>query len=388
MKNSSPQSITILGSTGSIGESTIKLMELHPEKFKIIALTAHNNVKKLAENALKMRCKRAVIADESLYSELKTALSGTQIEVAAGAEAVIEAADMQSDTVMSAIVGAAGLLPTMAAIKRGAKIALANKECLVCAGELVMSAVKQYNATMIPVDSEHSAIFQVFDFKQPHTVDKIRITASGGPFRTFTNAQLHNVTLEQALKHPIWSMGSKISIDSATLMNKGLEVIEAWHLFPVKKEQIEVIIHPESIIHSMVEYVDGSVLAQLGTPNMSTPIAFALSYPDRITSNSAKLNLVETGKLTFHAPDYTKFAGLALSRSALDTGGSAPAILNAANEIAVGRFLNKEIRFADITRIIAQTLERIPATALQNLENVLDIDKQARITAREIVCMN
>lgn len=379
-----PRNVTILGSTGSIGERAISLMEYHHDKFTVEALTSYNNVTKLAEQAKKLGCKRAVIGNEQLYSDLKTALSGTRIEAAAGTQAVIEAAQMPSDIVIAAIVGAAGLLPTLAAIERGATIGLANKECLVCAGEIIMKRAAECGATIIPVDSEHSAIFQTLDFNYPETIDKITLTASGGPFREYSREQMEKATVEEALKHPVWNMGAKISVDSATLMNKGLELIEAWHLFPVDPSQIEVLIHPESIIHSMVSYIDGSVLAQLGTPDMSTPISYALAWPTRIKSQSQKLDLATVGRLTFMRPDAGRFPALRLCRKALEAGGNAPAILNAANEVAVARFLNKDIKFADIIRIIQTVMEQIPQAALHSIDDVIELDSRARKAAEKI----
>ena len=376
------RTVSILGSTGSVGENSVKLLELHRDKFAVTAITAYRNVEKIAAQAKKLGAKRAVIGDESLYSDLKTALSGSGIEAAAGDAAVTEAADMPSDIVVAAIVGAAGLMSTLTAIRRGATVAFANKECLVCAGDIMMGEVKRHGATLLPVDSEHSAIFQVFDFVHPDTIEKIIITASGGPFREYTREQIQKVTVEEALRHPTWNMGAKISIDSATMMNKGLEIIEAKHLFPVKEEQIEVLVHPESIIHSMVSYIDGSVLAQLGTPDMSTPIAYALAWPERITNPVQKLDLAKTGKLTFTTPDKERFPALHLSRCALREGGSKPAVLNAANEIAVARFLKKEIAFPDIMRIIETTLEKMPSTALHTIEDVLEVDAQTRKVAQ------
>lgn len=370
--------ITILGSTGSIGESSVKLLKLHQDKFQVAALTANSNVARLAAQAQELNAKLAVIADEEKYAELKSALAHTNIEVAAGQNAVIEAAKMPADIVIAAIVGGAGLLPTMAAVKQGKTIALANKECLVCAGEIVMREAKNCGATIIPVDSEHSAIFQIFDFERPETIDKITLTASGGPFRLFSKQQMQNVTVADALKHPIWSMGAKISIDSATMMNKGLEIIEAWHLFPIKEEQIEVIVHPESVIHGMVSYIDGSVLAQLGTPDMSTPIAVALSYPERIASCSNKLDLTKISSLNFSPPDYEKFPALTVAREALKTGGNAATILNAANEVAVAKFLNNEIGFLDIVEITRKILAKIPNAPINSIEEVLEIDKYSR----------
>jgi 1-deoxy-D-xylulose-5-phosphate reductoisomerase len=381
---SQPKSITILGSTGSIGKSAAKLLGLHRDRFRIEALTANGNAEGLAKQAIELKARRAVIGDASRYMELKSALSGTGIEAMAGPEAIVEAARLPSDIVLAGVVGAAGLMPTLAAIQRGATVALANKECLVCAGSLMMEEVKRRGATLIPVDSEHSAIFQVFDFTRPEAVDKIILTASGGPFRNFTREQMRSVTPEQAVRHPNWSMGAKISVDSATMMNKGLEIIEAFYLFPVTESQIEVLIHPESIIHSMVSYIDGSVLAQMGAPDMVTPIAYALAWPERIQSPSAKLDFKTLKTLTFDTPDEERFPALKLARAALRAGGSAPIVLNAANEVAVARFLRHEITFHDIIRVIEETLTRIPNSTLHSIENVVEIDRQSRTTAESI----
>ncbi len=382
-----PRRVTVLGSTGSVGISTVRLLADHRDRFSVEALTAHDNVSLLAQQAKQLGARRAVIGNEAHYQELKTALSGTTIEAAAGQQAIIEAAQMPSDVVVAAIVGAAGLLPTLAAVRRGATIALANKESLVCAGSLLMKETRQHGATIIPVDSEHSAIFQIFDFDQPETVDKIIITASGGPFRMFTREQMQHVTPEEAVRHPNWNMGTKISVDSATMMNKGLEIIEAYHLFPVKEEQIEVLVHPESIIHSMVSYIDGSVLAQLGTPDMCTPIAHALAWPGRISTPSPKLDLVKLQSLSFEAPDMARFPALRLAREALKAGGSMPVALNAANEVAVSRFIKKEIPFPAIIQLIEATLAKTTNTALHRIEDVIEIDRQSRHFAESISCI-
>lgn len=380
-----PKSITILGSTGSIGKNAVKLLEMHRERFRIEGLTAYDNLHDLVQQAISLRAKRAVIGDEKHYLELKSALAGTGIEAAAGSEAIVEAACMPSDIVLAAIVGAAGLMPTLAAIGRGATVALANKECLVCAGTLMTEEMKRRGATLIPVDSEHSAIFQVFDFERPQNIDKIIITASGGPFRNFTAEQMHVVTPEQAVRHPNWDMGAKISVDSATMMNKGLEIIEAFHLFPVKESQIEVLIHPESIIHSMVSYIDGSVLAQMGTPNMATPIAHALAWPDRMASTSRALDFTTLKNLSFEVPDLARFPSITLAREALRAGGNAPTVLNAANEIAVARFLKSEVGFMDIVRIIEATLAKVPNNALHSIEDVIEVDTHSRKIAQNII---
>lgn len=379
------RSVTILGSTGSVGRSTVDLIARDPDRFTVMALTARNDVARLAEQAKQLRARRAVIADESRYGALREALAGTGIEAAAGGTAVTEAAGMPADWVMSAIVGAAGLEPTLAAIRRGAIVALANKECLVCAGKLVMAEVRAHGATLLPVDSEHSAIFQVFDFVQADRVEKIILTASGGPFRNATLDQMARATPQAAIAHPNWSMGAKISVDSATMMNKGLEMIEAYHLFPVRTDQIEVVVHPQSIIHSMVSYQDGSVLAQMGTPDMRTPIAYALGWPRRIPAPAQRLDLVQLGKLTFEAPDTKRFPALKLAREALHQGGGAPTILNAANEVAVAGFLAGAIGFLDIARGVEDALSRVSAPPPGSIADVRALDAEARRVAGEFV---
>lgn len=334
-----PRRVTILGSTGSIGQNTLKVIEGQKGQFEIAALTANSNVKMLSEQAKITGAKLAVIADEKLYNELKDNLFGTDIEVAAGEEAVCEAAGRKSDFVMAAIIGAAGLKPAISAIEQGTTIGLANKECLVCAGEFFNNKLKKSLSNIVPVDSEHNSLFQIFDFDKKETVEKVTITASGGPFFKFSKEEMADVTPEQAVKHPNWSMGAKISVDSATMMNKGLEIIEAYHLFPIEKSQIEVLVHPESVIHSMVSYQDGSVIAGMSNPDMKIPISYALGWPNRLKIASPRLDLVKTGKLSFFAPDTNKFPALNLARKALEKGGTATTILNAANEIAVESFL-------------------------------------------------
>ena len=368
--------ISILGATGSIGKSTLALIAAHPERFQVEALVAQSNAALLAEQAIAAKAKIAVIADEAHFSVLQSALANTGIEAAAGEAAVLEAMARKADCVVSAIVGAAGLKPTLAAIKAGSTIALANKECLVCAGELLMQEAERCGVRILPVDSEHNALFQVFDARVPQAVEKITLTASGGPFLHTQN--LSAITPEQAVKHPNWQMGAKISVDSATLMNKGLEVIEAFYLFPVAKEQIEVVIHPESIIHGLVHYVDGSVLAGLSHPNMMTPIAYALSYPQRIYAPVKNLDLAAMGKLTFLEVDHDKFPALQLAYDALNAGGSATITLNAANEIAVQAFLDKRIGFLDIAKIVAETLASIPSHTVSCLDDVFAADAAAR----------
>ncbi len=377
--------VSILGSTGSVGRSTVDLLQRQPEDFAVEALTAQSNVALLAEQARSLKARLAVIGDESLLPELRQRLAGSGIESAGGVNALVEAAERPADWVMAAIVGAAGLAPTLAAVRRGATVALANKESLVCAGSLVMGEAARCGATILPVDSEHNAIFQVFDFQRPEAVERIILTASGGPFRTLGMADMREVTPAQAMAHPVWSMGAKISVDSATLMNKGLELIEASFLFPVPEERIEVVIHPQSVIHSLVAYVDGSVLAQLGSPDMRTPIAVALAWPARMHTPAPKLDLPALAKMTFEAPDSVRFPALNLARQALQSGGAAPTILNAANEVAVEAFLAGRIGFLDIARIVEQSLARLDHAMPQTLAEVHEADAAARREARQLL---
>ncbi len=388
-----PRRVTILGSTGSIGVNTLDLLEFAAARgeaeIKIEALTANRNVALLAEQAHKFRPSFVAVADESLAEDLKSAVAELDIETGAGADAIEEAAARDANWVMAAIVGAAGLKPTLCAARRGAAIALANKECLVCAGDVVTAAVREAGGMLLPVDSEHNAIFQVFDFDHPNRVSKLILTASGGPFRTSSKADMAAATPAQAVAHPNWTMGAKISVDSATMMNKGLELIEAAHLFPVSHERIDILVHPQSVIHSMVEYVDGSVLAQLGTPDMRTPIASALAWPDRTPSPSPRLNLAEVATLTFEAPDLDRFPALRLAREAVERGGVYPATLNAANEIAVAAFLAGGLKFLDIAAVTEQVLGMVgrrngPAT-LESLEDAMEADADARRLAVEAV---
>jgi 1-deoxy-D-xylulose-5-phosphate reductoisomerase len=380
-----PRTVTLLGSTGSIGLSTLDLVARNPAAYEVVALTASSNVALLAEQARQFRPRVVAIADASKYQELKDALAGTNVAVLAGPQGLIEAASLQSDWVMAGIVGSAGLWPTLAAVRRGATVALANKECLVCAGELFTRDVAKSGATLLPVDSEHNAIFQVFDFDHAERVEKIILTASGGPFRTHTREQMAQVTPAQAVKHPNWSMGAKISVDSATLMNKGLEAIEAYHLFPVSTGQIEVLVHPQSVIHSMVQYVDGSVLAQLGSPDMRTPIAHALAWPDRMPTPVNRLDLGQVGRLDFEAPDLDRFPALRLAREALQSGGAAPTILNAANEVAVEGFLQARVAFLEIPNIVEKVLDRMGAMPLRGWDDLAEIDTQARSHASALL---
>jgi 1-deoxy-D-xylulose-5-phosphate reductoisomerase len=376
--------VTILGSTGSVGRSTVDLVARDPERFPVEALVAGRNLELLVRQALELRPRLAVIADGGALDDLRSALAGTGIEAAAGPAAVVEAAERPAEWVMAAIVGAAGLEPTLAAARRGAAVAFANKECLVCAGPLMMDLVRRSGATLLPVDSEHNAIFQVFDAARPEAVRRLILTASGGPFRTWDRARIAEATPEQAVAHPTWSMGTKISVDSATMMNKGLEVIEAHFLFDVPEERIDVLVHPQSVVHSMVEYVDGSVLAQMGTPDMRIPIAHALAWPRRIETPAARLDLARAGGLSFEAPDPERFPALGLARRALQCGGGAPTILNAANEVAVQAFMERRIGFLGIERVVERTLDAVPASGLRDLDDVRAMDAEARRVAEDM----
>ena len=380
------QNVTILGSTGTIGQQTLDVIARHINEYRVYALAANSNVEALLKQCIQFKPEIAVLLDDQAAKELRVQLKSHNLKTEvisgmAGLEQV--SSDSQVDIVMAAIVGAAGLKPAMAAALAGKRILLANKETLVMAGSLFMQAVVQGGATLLPIDSEHNAIFQVMPPQQfKHLADggvsKIILTASGGPFRRYTQEQLSAVSPELALKHPNWVMGAKITIDSATLMNKGLEVIEAHWLFNAQPNQIEVVVHPQSIIHSMVEYVDGSILAQLGNPDMRTPIAYALGYPDRIESGVASLNLLEIAKLEFEAPDVKRFPCLQLAYDALQLAGTAPAILNAANEVAVAAFLDKKIHFLDIPSLIANALDNIKITPVTTLEQLIAVDAEAR----------
>ena len=354
--------ITVLGATGSVGASTLDLMAQAEATgtgaFEVEALTGGANIAKLAEQAKRWRPKLAVTADPARLDELRDALSGTDVAVAAGDAAIVEAATRPADWIMASIVGAAGLKSAWAAAGTGATLALANKESLVCCGPALIERVKRAGGRLIPVDSEHSAIFQVFPAEAPERVAKLILTASGGPFRKTPREQMVAITPEQAVAHPNWSMGAKISVDSATMANKGLEMIEAAYLFDMPQDRIDVVVHPESIIHSLVEYVDGSTLAQMGPPDMRTPIACALAWPDRIAWPAPKLDLAALGRLTFEAPDLTRFPALDLARQALKAGGATPAVFNAANEVAAFAFLDRKLAFLNIAAVVAETLER------------------------------
>jgi len=388
--------VSILGSTGSIGTSTLSLFDEAWRdgacEVEIVALTAGRNVEKLAEQARRWRPELVVIHDESLLPELRERLSGTGLEVAAGRRAVIDAAQLDADWVMSSIVGVAGLEPTMAAARTGAVIALANKESLVCAGPQLLAMAKAAGGTVIPVDSEHAAIFQVLQPDCAERVLRLILTASGGPFREKSLQEMSGVTPEQAVAHPNWSMGAKISVDSATMFNKGLEMIEASYLFATPPERIEVLIHPQSIIHSMVEYQDGSTLAQLGPPDMRAPIACAYAWPDRLPWPAPRLDLAAIGQLTFHAPDPERFPALSMARAALERGCGAPAALNAANETAVAAFLDRRIGFLDIAAAVAETLERmdragdlVAGANGDAVEVAMMVDKASRRVATDVL---
>ncbi|MCA3324663.1 MAG: 1-deoxy-D-xylulose-5-phosphate reductoisomerase [Roseomonas sp.] len=377
-----PRRVTVLGSTGSVGKSTVSLLEAAAEDtFDVVALVAGRDWQGLAAQARRLKARHAVLADAAQYQALKEALAGTGTKVAAGPEAVVAVAGLPADWTMAAIVGAAGLPATMAALARGGIMAIANKESLVCAGEPVLAAARAGGATVLPVDSEHNAIFQALDVRDPSAVAKIILTASGGPCRTMSLAEMAAVTPEVAVRHPVWSMGAKISVDSATMFNKGLELIEAARLFPVPEARIEVLVHPQSTVHGLVQYTDGSVLAQLGTPDMRTPIAHALAWPARMAASVPPLDLIALGKLEFFAPDPVRFPALRLSREALCAGGGAPTILNAANEIAVGLFLEKRLRFLDIAAVVEETLMRLGAPEATDLPAIMAHDAAARSEA-------
>jgi 1-deoxy-D-xylulose-5-phosphate reductoisomerase len=371
--------ITVLGSTGSVGRSTMALLAAAPPgRFAVEALVAGRDVTALASQARRFGARLAVVADPACLGALREALAGSGIETAAGAEAVIEAAARPADWTMAAIVGAAGLRSTLAALKRGRTLALANKESLVCAGEIVLAEARRSGATLLPVDSEHNAIFQALDTRDPAVIEKIVLTASGGPFRNADLVTMRAATPEAAVRHPVWSMGAKISVDSATMFNKGLELIEAARLFPVPEERIEILIHPQSTVHGLVQYADGSVLAQLGSPDMRTPIAHALAWPERMAVDVPRLDLVALGKLEFLAPDTVRFPALRLCRAALQAGQGATTILNAANEVAVALFLGRRLGFLDIAAVVEETLGALGNPAIDGLEAVLAVDAAAR----------
>ncbi len=384
--------VTVLGSTGSIGVSTLDVLARHPERYQVYALTANNSVTDLYQQCLSHQPRYAVLRQQKEAAQLALMLrqAGSATEVLAGAAGLVDvAAAAEVDTVMAAIVGAAGLEPTLAAVRAGKQVLLANKESLVMAGGLFMQAVREHQATLLPIDSEHNAIFQCLpaDYRglQHSGIRKILLTGSGGPFRQTPLAQLAGMTPDQACAHPNWSMGRKISVDSATMMNKGLEFIEACWLFGVSPEQIEIVVHPQSVVHSMVEYVDGSVLAQMGNPDMRTPIAHALAWPERIESGVASLDFMAVARLDFEAPDYQRFPALQLSVAAANAGGIMPASLNAANEVAVEAFLQQQIRFTDIPVVIEKVLDKTDNIEPADLNTVKDADREARARAESVV---
>jgi 1-deoxy-D-xylulose-5-phosphate reductoisomerase len=392
-KNSRPSTdvrgITILGATGSIGASTLDLIKREPGRYRVESISARRNAAALGKIAREVGARHAVVADHAAYRELKDALSGSRIEAAAGEEALVEAAQRPADWVMAAISGSVGLKPTLAAVERGATVALANKECLVCAGGLFMRRAATTGATVLPVDSEHNAVFQALGAGNRADVKRAILTASGGPFRTWSKEAIEAATPEQALRHPNWVMGQKVTIDSATLMNKGLEIIEAHHLFSLKSEEIDVLVHPQSVVHGLVEFRDGSVVAQLGSPDMRIPIAHCLAWPRRIDGPAARLDLAALRELTFEAPDLERFPALAIARRAMEAGGSAPTVLNAADEVAVNEFMAGRIPFPAIAALVEATLDVAAGRGLlgepAGIDAALAVDHLARSLARDLL---
>ncbi|QDM27161.1 1-deoxy-D-xylulose-5-phosphate reductoisomerase [Tardiphaga sp. vice304] len=386
---SSVRRVTVLGATGSIGDSTMDLIRAAPERYQVEALTANTNVEGLVKLAKEFRARFVAVADASKLAELRSALAGTGIQCGAGDSAIVEAAERPSDWLMAAVSGAAGLKPALAAVDRGATIALANKECLVCAGDFFMQRAAKAGACILPADSEHNALFQALGSGSREELTKVIITASGGPFRTWAAADIEQATLAQALKHPNWSMGQKITIDSASMMNKGLEVIEASYLFALTPDEIDVLVHPQSIVHGMVEFRDFSVLAQLGSPDMRTPIAHCLGWPDRIPGRAAPLDLAKIGTLTFEAPDYVRFPGLKLAFDALRTGHGATTVYNAANEVAVAAFIAQKIRFGAIARLVEATMNDWVRSGnlapLSSADDAIAVDHSARKMAATLL---
>ncbi len=381
------RSVTLLGATGSVGSSTIDLIKRNPGRYQVEAVSAHRNAAALAKLARELNARFAVVSDPAAFHELKDALAGSKIEAGAGETALIEAAQRPAEWVLAAIVGSAGLKSALAAAKRGATVALANKECLVCAGNLFMRTAADAGARVLPVDSEHNAIYQALKAGRPEDVSRIVLTASGGPFRTWTLEAMRAATRQEALKHPNWSMGAKITIDSATMMNKGLELIEAHHLFEMEPARLDVLVHPQSIVHGLVEYIDGSVVAQLGSHDMRIPIAYCLAWPERIQGPAAPLDLAQLATLSFEKPDPARFPALAIARRALEIGGAAPTILNAANEIAVDAFLHDRLGFTGIVDLVAATLDAAECRGAvkepQNVEEAIGVDLMARSLAQD-----
>jgi len=386
---SAVRTVTVLGATGSIGDSTMDLLRASPERYQVEALTANSNVEGLAKLAKEFGARFVAVADASKLGELRDALAGTDIASGAGDSAIVEAAERSADWVMAAVSGAAGLKPALAAADRGATIALANKECLVCAGDFFMDRAAKAGACILPADSEHNALFQALASGNREELVRVIITASGGPFRTWKAADIAQATLAQALKHPNWSMGQKITIDSASMMNKGLEVIEASYLFALSPDEIDVLVHPQSIVHGMVEFSDRSVMAQLGTPDMRTPIAHCLGWPDRIVGRAATLDLAKIGSLTFEAPDYERFPGLKLAYDALRTGNGATTVYNAANEVAVAAFVAQKIRFGGIAQLVEATLNAWVRggnlAPLSSADDAISVDHDARNSAAALL---
>jgi 1-deoxy-D-xylulose-5-phosphate reductoisomerase len=384
-----PRTVSILGATGSIGASTADLLRRRPEAYRVEALCSNRNADALARLARDLGARFAAVADPTAYRALKQGLSGSGIEAAAGADSVVEAAQRPADWVMAAIAGATGLAPTLAAVERGGTVAVANKECLVCAGMLFMSRAAQAGTTVLPVDSEHNAVFQALAAGRREDVKRIMITASGGPFRTWSKDQIRAATVEQALRHPNWSMGPKVTIDSATLMNKGLELIEAHHLFAMDHDAIGILVHAQSIVHGLVEYIDGSVVALMGSPDMRTPIAHCLAWPERIEAPVKSLDLAEVGTLSFEAPDLERFPALKLAREALAAGNGAPTVLNAANEIAVAEFIDRRLGFAGIPALVEATLNEAARRGAMHepssVDDAIAIDHTARRLAQSLV---
>lgn len=387
MSNSETE-ITILGSTGSIGTQTLDVIESHPERFHAAVLTAGRNWELLARQALRHRPRLVVIAEDSVYPQLKDALAGSGIETASGPEAIADAAGLLSDDiVVGAMVGYSGLEPTLRALEMGKTVALANKETLVAAGRIVTDTCRRTGARLLPVDSEHSAIFQCLQGESHDKIRKIILTASGGPFRTTQADMMDSITPEQALKHPNWDMGAKVTIDSASMMNKGLEMIEARWLFDVAPEDIEILVHPQSVVHSMVEYIDGSVKAQLGLPDMRMPIRYALGYPERLPSRAERLSLTAYGTLTFEEPDFNKFPLLGIAYQAIATGAAAPTVMNAANEVAVRAFLNRQIRFTDMPRVVRETMDKLSHLTADSASDIRTAHELATRAASELITL-
>jgi 1-deoxy-D-xylulose-5-phosphate reductoisomerase len=377
--------ISILGATGSVGTSTLDLVERHPDRFEVVALTAASNVGALADAALRTQAGLAVIADPMLLPELERRLDGSRCRAASGSDALAEAAAAEAEWVMAAIVGCAGLEPVMAAIEAGRTVALANKESLVTAGDLMIASARESGATILPVDSEHNAIFQCLAGSRSCDIARLILTASGGPFRTMNREQMAASSPDEAVAHPNWSMGAKISVDSATMMNKGLELIEAHHLFGLPSERIAILVHPQSVVHSMVEYVDGSVLAQMGSADMRIPIAHTLAWPERIETPAEKLDLVRVGSLSFEEPDLERFPAMRVARAALEAGGAAPIVLNASNEVAVAAFLQRRIGFLDIVHTVEEALARSTSASPRSIADVIDIDRRTRELANDLM---